>query len=166
MYNFVRRFNSTKKAFDDLSSIGQGPDSIREQAEKFIILARTVTFILQKDLSGQAEFKSWYATKQKELADKFGYFVSIRNVIEKEGRSPIRSGMITLDFQYQGNDIEKIGHTINPDGTREDTLGKMTHTHYFDKEHEKEVIRTCEEYLSSLGSLISEALEKFPQIEN
>ena len=165
MYKFERRLKLTRKAFEDLKDAQNvHPDLVADELEIFIMLARTVTFVLQKELNKSEGFESWYSSKRDGMKD-YQYLIDIRNKIEKEGESPIKSGEIIIQFHPYTKATEKIGTYTHPDGRKEDALGKITHTGYLDMEKKKEIIASCSEYLNHLNILIVEAIEKFPEIE-
>src|ERR1700690_210217 len=128
MYNFERRLELTKKAYEDLK-IPQASNTplSGDGIEIFIILARTITFIMQKELSKFPDFETWYSTKRDEMRDRYQYLVELRNAIEKEGANPIKSGEIVIQFHPYTDATEKVGTTTYSDGRTEDTLGKITH---------------------------------------
>lgn len=167
MYNFQRRLNLTEKAFKDACEVdSSNHDLITDQLEIFIILARTVTFIMQKELTQCEGFEEWYASKKGEMKEKYQYMVDIRNEIEKEGKSPVKTASITIAFAPYVEGLEKVGTiTHYPSGKTEDTFGKITQTRYFDRNQEKEVIASSKEYLDYLTNLVSEAESRFPQQE-
>jgi len=164
IYNFERRLSLTKKSFDDLCAADESVHGmLSEQLDVFLMLARTITFVIQKDLSHKDGFKIWYETKQKEMAERFRHFVDMRNKVEKEDVSPVRHGTITIDFQHEGQEPEVVGTITHPDGSTEEVMGKSTHTRYFDKERKQEVISSCREYIDYLSNLADEATKRFPK---
>lgn len=167
MYNFERRLKLTQKSYEDLKipQASNTPLAV-DGIEVFIMLARTITFVMQKELSKFPDFETWYAPKRIEMKEKFQYLVDLRNTIEKEGESPIKSGTIIIQFHPYTDATEKVGTTTYSDGRTEDTLGKITHVGYFDKEREKEVVASCGEYLAYLEGLVIEAVSRFPLVED
>lgn len=164
MYNFERRLNLVKKSFDDVCAVAENNQGlISEQIEIFVMLARTITFIIQKELSGNDNFSAWYGNKRVEMSYRFRDFVDMRNNIEKEGVSPVRAGTISINFQCEGGGVEKVGVFRDSNGNTKDVMGKMTNIHYFDKGREKEIVSTCREYLSYLSELVEEAVKTFPE---
>jgi len=136
-----------------------------DELEVFIMLARTVTFVMQKELSKSSGFEEWYATKQIEMKESYKYLVDIRNEIEKEGSSPVKSGTVVIGFAPYSEAKQKVGVRKYPDGKVEDVMGEINHIRYFDKEQKKEVLSSSKEYFNHLEALVSEAITKFPQKE-
>lgn len=163
MYNFERRLKLTQKAYEDLKI----PQEINsplavDGIEVFIMLARTITFVMQKELSKFSDFELWYSPKRLEMKNKYQYLIDLRNAIEKEGASPIKAGEIIIEFHPYTEATDKVGTTTYSDGRTEDTLGKITHVGFLDKKYEKEAVSSCGEYLAYLVDLVAEANTKFP----
>ena len=71
----------------------------------FVISARTVTFVLQKEYKNIDNFENWYSGKQTEMQDNdiCKFFVKLRNSIEKEGING-------LEFSIEINKLELTGN--------------------------------------------------------
>ena len=66
MYSFERRLNLTKKSFDDLVSANDNDESlIFDSVDMFIMVVRTVTFVIQKELKNREGFDVLYEVKKK-----------------------------------------------------------------------------------------------------
>ena len=86
----------------------------------------------------------------------------IRNEIEKQGLSPIKSGTTEIKFAPHAGAREKVG-TMYHDGKVVDVMGQIEHILYFDKGQKKEIMTSCSEYLTYLKTLVKEAIIKFPE---
>lgn len=67
-------------------------DIARYYFSAFLSAARSVTFALQKCLTGLANFDSWYADRQQQLKKHptASYFKNIRNEVLHEGLNPLQ----------------------------------------------------------------------------
>ena len=164
MYNFQRRLSLAKRSLDDFENAqNTNRDLVMDELEVYIMLARTVTFVMQKELSRSSGFEKWYATKQIEMREKYQYLIDIRNIIEKEGSSPVKSSTVIIDFAPYSEAKQKVGVRKYPDGKVEDVMCEINHIRYFDKEQKKEILSSSKEYFNYLDALVSEAVTKFPQ---
>ncbi len=96
---------------------------LRFSFNSFVISARSITFVMQKDLRSRytVEFDTWYENERTALA-KFGQLTAIRNIVQKEGsRLPLSEtcyedsdgNIHTIVWDHAGDDIDQfISHRI------------------------------------------------------
>lgn len=107
----MRSFDKLQEARFHLRLLNEYKNEIDENTPKsihrfrfafnaLVIAARSVTFVLQKDLRSiyGDKFNTWYEIKQKELST-YKSFVEIRNVVQKEGNKVLFSENILEDSE-------------------------------------------------------------------
>ena len=57
----------------------------RFEIGSFFSAARSVTWVIKKDLSDKADFKEWYTKEVESKLTQFKKTVNLRNILEKEG---------------------------------------------------------------------------------
>ena len=88
----------------------------------FVMSARTVTFVLQKEFSKHKEFMSWYEKKREDMGNNptAKFFLDQRNLIEKEGINALEFSLDINDMNFTGNETyipQNSEVEIQPNGT-------------------------------------------------
>ena len=151
----------------------------------FISSGREVTWYLQKEFNGSANFRHWYAAKQQQMKanETFEFFRNKRNVVVKEtlpglkgytgyvkfyyinGEGKVARGECWAHPSHQPADFLVPGGvlTIAPDQvTAKTSLNAVlqgveyTSEYFFEEKLDKRVIPLCEEYLLGLEKLCEE----------
>ena len=80
------------------ASAASEPHGMRYDLEAAIIFARSVTFHLQKELSGRPGFEEWYAATQMNLSKNPAarFLLETRNFILKEGPAPVQRRIVAI----------------------------------------------------------------------
>lgn len=75
----------------------------------FVMSARTVTFVLQKEFSKNESFHTWYQKKQEVFANNkvAKFFLNQRNSIEKEGINALEFSMKIDELHLPSDAIDK-----------------------------------------------------------
>ena len=136
----------------------------------FIINARTVTWLMQKEFANCEHFSEWYDLKVNEMKLKgFDKFRIIRNAIEKEGN--LKNTMV-IHVNIEGkNDsgTRLLTAEIGEDGKMKNKVyGKFEIKPFFGPlgsfdltKMDEDIFGQCREYLDFLSNLVDEAYEKF-----
>jgi len=153
--------------FDLMLKEQHNPDRkmFNHHTEIFILLARTVTFVMQKELRHLDWFNAWYQSKQVEMKSlNFDEFIRRRNIIEKEGNSVIGGGEVTIMFggNPQDPNVKAVGEIIDKNGNKKVVMGTMEHKAFFKSGENKSdfVIDSCNKYLEYLTRIVKEAESK------
>jgi len=167
MYNFEKRMRDAEKSFElfkkEHPALGQDHEF---HLNNFIILARSVTFIMQKDLKNKNGFSNWYELKKEEMRIKgFVHFIEKRNTIEKEGISPVRGEIIKISFIDPVEPGSEIVGEQTKNGLKSSRRAAISRNFYFGKpgDERTNIIPIVEKYISYLKDLVKEAKEKFPE---
>lgn len=143
--------------------------------EAIIPLGRSLTHAIQKEFSNKVWFKEWYPEVQQKMRQDvtFKFFNEKRNIILKEGGSPKRKVVHTLEIHdyinidyhppmiILGNPSEEAREKILEE-TKEvrkipDTSKiKISQDYYFSDVGDKPAIDLIREWLEKLESIISE----------
>lgn len=155
----------------------------RYNLSAFVIAARSVTFVLQKEFSKNPKFDKWYCEKQMQMRrDKLFKFLKDKRdyVIHKKGTIDTRAEIsTTINLSMAASvSFEAIG--IKADGTIENekhseppAKPKLTpkpndteETKWFFKdwsEPDEDVIALCARYIKELKIIVEEAESKFDE---
>lgn len=163
---YERRMQEVKQLFEELKEESQDFNQKKYSIilNNLIVMARSVTFVLKKELCKNEGFEEWYSKIQKEMKSLgFSNFIEMRNIIEKEGKSVIKGEMIEWrPANKEINGTRKIGRIIK--GSVEEPLyGFVKRTHYFDKPtvESSEVFSRLDAYIDYLDKVCNQAKEKF-----
>ncbi len=122
-------------------------DIISYHLNAFLSAARSVTFILQKEMSGIQGFESWWGEQQQELSrdSSARFFLKLRNFSQKEGRvslvgtrEPTPRGSRWV-FRFAGNSDKVPLNLIHRD-----------------------IDDCCIEHIAKLAALVLKCCERFP----
>ena len=167
MSNLEKRLKQLKIEFESMLREKNNPDRMlfNHHMESFIILGRTITFVMKKELNSKEGFEEWYSKKISEM-EKLGFkkFIDRRNTIEKEGKSITNKCKVTINFGGNLNDekVRPIGTLVSPDGSKKTTYGTLTHETYFNNSEENEsVVESCKKYIDFLSQMVNEASDKY-----
>ncbi|NGX32152.1 MAG: hypothetical protein K1060chlam4_00193 [Candidatus Anoxychlamydiales bacterium] len=142
----------------------------------FVIFARTVTFVLQKEFSENKGFEIWYQKKRDNLSNNpiAKFFLDQRNTIEKEGINALEFSLDIHNLDLTGNetgipqnaDVEiqpnGIFHLVAKGTSKEDLLpakinGNITIKIFLRIDGKVfNVLRACEEHYLTLKELVEE----------
>jgi hypothetical protein len=129
-----------------LAGVATGREpAFRYNLNAFFSACRSVTFVLQKSMSGVRGFRGWYDTSRKQMkADPaMGFFLELRNVSQHEGPVSIVGGSISRppgwSYRFAGN-RESVPSTL---------IGR-------------DVAAVCAEHLVKVARLLGEFLAAFP----
>lgn len=88
-----KRLDNTRQLWQEALGEYRDPDAFCLRVNSLLSAARTVTWILQKELAHEAGFRDWYQVRQEEMkADPLmRWLVGARNMIEKQGDLDLRS---------------------------------------------------------------------------
>lgn len=119
----------------------------RYELNAFLAAARSVTFILQKEMASVPGFPAWWATKRKQLADDAAaaFFQSLRNFSQKEGRvslvgtKSIPGPRGRWTYRFAGNQ-KRVPPTLL----------------------HRDVADCCREHVSKLARIVLDCTEAFP----
>jgi hypothetical protein len=123
----------------------RNPTTFGYELNAFLSAARSITFLLQKELNGVFGFPEWWSVQQERLRkdEVARFFLELRNFSQKEGRvATVGSGSSHTrywHFLFTGT------ATSIPAGL----LGR-------------DVVDCCQEYLSKLAGVVLECSEAFP----
>ena len=143
----------------------------------FLSAARSVTLIIQKELSPVPGFSDWYSRKQNKFeTDKLMKFFNKKRVllIHEEPVRPRKEVHIAYKDSIHLNDKLAV-FVLHADGSTEireggqQFSGKKTiknkpdvkHLWFFDDMPNQDLISLCEEYLEKLQQLVMECQSKF-----
>ena len=142
----------------------------------FVMSARTVTFALQKEFSGNKDFESWYQEKRNMLSkNKIAkFFVDQRNSIEKEGINALEFSLDIHDLELTGNEPDQptnsdieilpkgIFYLVGKGTPKEDLLpakinGRITISIFFRIDKKVlNVLKVSEAYYHTLKEIVEE----------
>lgn len=113
----------------------------------FLSASRSVTFILQKEMSRVGGFESWWSEQQQDLShDKAArFFLKLRNFSQKEGR-----------VSLVGTRVPKLGGSrwiFRFGGNSDKVPPELVHRNVDD---------CCIEHVAKLATLILKCCERFP----
>lgn len=122
-------------------------DTVSYHLNAFLSAARSVTFILQKVMSGVPEFADWWRERQEELSrDKAArFFLNLRNLSQHEGRVSLTGSRVSgasrsrWTFRFAGN----------PDRVPPELLNR-------------DAAACCVEHVAKLAILTLKCCERFP----
>ncbi|WP_055335803.1 hypothetical protein [Ralstonia solanacearum] len=122
-------------------------DVISYQLNAFLSASRSVTFLLQKEMSRVRGFESWWGEQQQELSrDKAArFFLKLRNFSQKEGR-----------VSLVGTRVPKLGGSrwiFRFGGNSDKVPPELVHRNVDD---------CCIEHVAKLAGLILKCCERFP----
>ena len=87
----------------------------------FLAAARSVTFLLQKEMAHVPNFATWWAGQRQRLADPAArFFLELRNFSQKQGRislvgTPSGSGRRHWSYRFAGNEDPVPAALLNRD---------------------------------------------------
>jgi hypothetical protein len=169
-----KRLKQLKTIFGDMKkTFNKDLDKFDIHLNNFIMNARTITFLLQKEFKRTNQFDKWYKNKREEMKQRgFDNFVDMRNKIEKEGnlrntsvlhitvknKDESGSKLLTAEIDEKGNFKNEIygGFETKP------FFGGMDKLNF--RKLDETMFKQIEEYLSYLDKLVKEAYEKFNQL--
>ncbi|MGB6008122.1 hypothetical protein [Castellaniella sp.] len=122
-------------------------DIVSYHLNAFLAAARSVTFILQKEMSRVQGFDSWWSDRQQELSRDSAarFFLKLRNFSQKEGRVSLvgtrdpKPGGSHWVFRFAGNSDKVPRELIHRD-----------------------VDDCCIEHVAKLAALVLKCCERFP----
>jgi len=188
-------YNSKRKLQEchtHLELASKSKDSLEFETHlySFITTARSITWVIQKELAKEPGFASWWEEKQlfMENDELCKFFVELRNKIEKEGAAPIiaQTEIKRIDTRQLMNKPENttgivitgkgIFWVVNGKSPKEmlvpihdKTISAVTKLAFpnFPKKHKGKILQRlssislCELYYKFLSDLVVEAFEKF-----
>jgi hypothetical protein len=123
----------------------------------FVSAARSVTFAMQASLNGVPGFRDWYKSVQRQLKTDMlaSFFVEFRNEVLHTGANPLNR--VSLDHLREDLvrqlHADRRGHVlVLPDAQRRDTTVLV------------DAVDACEQYFSSLVSVVYECYSTFKTI--
>ena len=113
----------------------------------FLSACRSVTYLLQKEMSGAPGFESWWARQEEKLKvdSAARFFHKLRNFSIHEGRVSLvgsathRNGMLRWSYRFAGG--------------KEPVPTELLH---------RDVAECCREHLAKLATIVLECSEEFP----
>ncbi len=122
-------------------------DRFRYELNAFLAAARSVTFVLQKEMSAVAGFARWWDRQRKALAEDPAavYFLKLRNFSQKEGRVSVVGSTSTSgrkrrwSYRFAGNEDRVPAILLHRD-----------------------VAECCREHVSKLAKIILDCTDVFP----
>ena len=122
-------------------------DVISYHLNAFLAAARSVTFILQKEMSRIQGFESWWSERQQELSrdNAARFFLKLRNFSQKEGR-----------VSLVGTRVSKLGGSrwvFRFGGNSDKVPPELIH---------RDVDDCCIEHVAKLATLVLKCCERFP----
>jgi len=161
--NTRKRYNSSFEHLKRLKGSVADHDAFRTNLDDFVVSARSVTLIMQKEFAHIPGFHPWYIEKQKMMdADPiFKFFKIKRNISQKE--KPIDTTLsVTLSKSCS---YVVAGQSSIPEPTSPDLQTPTRYTRSFEDKpegySEKEVITLCEKYIAKLESIVDECERRF-----
>lgn len=148
----------------------------------FVSAARSITFLLQKEVSKNQGFDEWYCKKQMQMEqdELFKFFKKKRNYILKEGLiNPRAEISMTIPYSAAGSysveaivrnaggiitDYEYSESPAKPKPVSKPKVVEETAYKWFFAdwpEPNEDVITLCEKYLDELKLIVEEAENKF-----
>ncbi len=157
--------------------------SVRACLNAFLDLARSTTWIMQKEFAHKSGFQEWYKKKQDEMRENslFGFFVEMRNISVKE-RSLGNEVRITTRFDKplvvkggtetiiplgkvdgRGNLVLDNESSITTDSKPIETRQITNKSYFFNERPNDDALELCREYVNLLKNLVIECENKFSQ---
>jgi len=133
---FVRRLGRQRDA-----------DRFGYELNAFVAAARSITFVLQKEMSAVPGFSAWWASEQRSLARDPAavFFVKLRNLSQHQGRISL-VGVTASDGPRRTWSYRFAG---NPDAVPPDVL-------------HRDAADCCREHLAKLAGVVLACTEAFP----
>lgn len=121
---------------------------LRFEFNAFLSSARSITFLLQKELNGAPYFREWWETRRQEMRSDpvMRFFLDLRNYSQKEG--PIRMvGTLVRETNRPARWSYRFA------GNRWPVPEPLLH---------RDVSDCCREYLGKLATIVLAVIEAFP----
>lgn len=133
--------------FTDLMRRQPSSDRFGYVLNAFVSAARSVTFLVQKELSHVPVFVTWWSEQQQLMRQDRAarFFLSLRNYSQKEGRISIAGTRTGAG--------RRGGWTYRFAGTEDRVPPELLH---------RDVVECCTEHLAKLARLVLECTEQFP----
>lgn len=141
----------------------------------FLMISRSVTWILQKEFDSNPKFKKWYEKKQEEMQKDhlMTFFKEMRNVAVKEMSPQIKTRK-SITFTADVVLVDSLSVKLTKaDGTEvqyespppkafayanpESKVPVLIGYYFIDWPEDDDVISLCEKYLEKLENIVSEA---------
>jgi hypothetical protein len=143
--------------------------------DAFLSTSRSVTFVLQNELSHNPKFKEWYSQKQEEMKkdELMNFFVEMRDVSIHERSTETRE-VTSVFITETASASDSVSITvIRSNGTKEtfepkppvvepkqpatNENPKISHTYFFVGRTDNDIITLCSQYYEKLFRLVTEA---------
>ena len=124
------------------------PDSFGYELNAFLSAARSVTFLLQKEMARVPGFKEWWSDRQRGMREDpaMRFFWELRNFSQKEGRvsvvgTPVRDNdsQSFWSYRFAGNEDPVPSHLL-----------------------QRDVAECCREHLGKLATIVLAFADAFP----
>lgn len=158
-----RKLERTRCLLDFADNLQEHMQLFLTFLDAFIQMARTVTFVLQKEGNNIRGFNEWYTQKQTEMkANKvFEFFKNARNITAKEGIIDHRIALrievrgIPPGFKGRAVTLKYTGDTFDlvPGQSLPDVGTKIT---YFFPGWDQDILTICRQYLEQLTAIVEE----------
>jgi len=176
------RFNESHYNIGQMLENYHNPDIFRFNLNSFLQSLRSVTFILQKELSKKENFDTWYSSQQEIMKqdDLLKKFVEGRNIVVKQKNLNFKSTADLGMFRYKKLKLAfgiKVPIDVDSPQLLDHYKDKIIGT-FIDKEHsaigeevgikrkwmveelgDDEVVSLCDSAWSKIGVVISKAHE-------
>lgn len=122
-------------------------DVVHYYLNAFLSAARSVTFLLQKEMSRVAGFESWWGQQQQSLSQDNAarFFLKLRNFSQKEGRVSL------VGVREHGT--SRSSWTFRFAGNADKVPAELIH---------RDVTDCCTEHVAKIATLILRCCEHFP----
>ena len=139
----------------------------------FLSASRSVTFVMQKEMSGNSLFAEWYKKEQDKMSNDelLHYFNSLRTITihEKTVRprkevhishkdSLTMNDTITMFIVHADglSDIKQVKDLDKPISKDESNDSEVKHLWYFEDNNDNDLITLCEKYVKKLVDLVDD----------
>jgi hypothetical protein len=121
------------------------PSTVGYELNAFLSAARSVTFLLQKELKGVPGFTEWWHTQRERLRDDQAarFFLELRNFSQKEGR------IATVGSRSSRTGRWRFLFAGTSERVPPELLGR-------------DIADCCKEHLAKLGSVVLDGSKAFP----
>lgn len=158
-----RKLQRTRCLLDFVDSSQEHMQLFLTFLDAFVQMARTVTFVLQKEGKDIRGFKEWYTQKQTEMKDNkvFEFFKNARNITAKEGIIDHRIALkieirgIPPGFKGRAVTLKYTGDTFDlvPGQSLPDVGTKIA---YFFPRWDQDIVTICRQYVEQLTAIVEE----------
>ncbi len=183
MSNATQRLNETKIMHNQMAnSLATHQDVFYANLQGFLALARSVTWMMEKECDEVAGFKEWYAIKQDEMRANVDmrFLLKMRNVSLKEHsvgtatayikfpdggmKLPAQAKMSVpgIKVTKDGFRLDESNNVVTIDGKpRPDIKFTVNLDYNFKERPDISAIKLCLEHFDKLKKIVKEYDEKF-----